>query len=210
VLGGIPQFVADNMGFVFSPLATAFDDLVGLLSPYWDAFAGWFGAVLQGIPQFVADNMGDVFNAITTAFNDLVPVLAPLWDAFAGWFQSVLAGLPQFVIDNAGDIFGGIVQAATDLVGRIATAIDPIRTLISDTFGALGSWVSSGSTPGATTQPDTGGGTVGSLSPLITIGTLIVSSEQDAVAFLQLVAETVLASSRRVQVPAAGGNPALG
>jgi hypothetical protein len=107
-------------------------------------------------------------------------------------------------------MFGGIVQQAIDLAGRIATAIDPIRTLIGDTFGAIGSWVSSGSTPGATTSPDTGGGTLGGLGPLITIGTLIVSSEQDAVAFLQLVAETVLASSRRVQVPAAGGNPALG
>lgn len=211
VLGGIPQFVGDMAGDVWAALRAAFEGLADQLAPAWDVFAGWLGAVLGGIPQFVGDNMGDVWVALSTAFGGLADTLSPLWDAFAGWFLAVLQGLPQFVIDNIGDVFGGIVQQAGDLVQRIATAIDPIRQLIADTFGNVWNWVTSGGTAvpggggGATTPPEpvpTGG--AGSTGPLISIGTVNIGSQAEMDQFLQQMADVLLASARRVSAPAPG------
>ena len=215
VLSGLPQFVADGMGFVFQALLTVFGNLVSDLAPYWDGFAQWFGSVLGGIPQFVIDHMGDVFGGLVGAFAGLVDLLSPLWDAFAGWFLGVLSGLPQFVIDNMGDVFGGVVAAASDLVGRVAGALDPLRELLANTLGNIGSWVASGgtATPGAggtggtATPPVIGGGAGG---PIVSIGSITISSEAELQNFLDLVAQAVLASANRVTPPVAGGNPVLG
>jgi hypothetical protein len=212
VLAGVPQFVGDNMGDVWAGLRAAFEGLVDQLAPSWDAFAGWLGAVVGGIAQFVIDNMGDIWAGLVGVFGGLVDVLAPAWDAFAGWFLGVLQGLPQFVIDNMGDPFGGIVQAAADLVGRIAGAIDPVRQLIADTFGNVMNWVASS---GTTAPGGTGGGTTplptgGEGGPLVSIGTLVLSSPDDYQAFIDLVSQAILQSTRRVSPPAPGANPALG
>lgn len=209
VLSGIPQFVGDMAGDVWAALRTAFDGLVDQLAPSWDVFAGWFGAILGGIPQFVGDNMGDVWAGLSTTFGGLVDTLAPSWDVFAGWFGAVLQGLPQFVLDNIGDVFGGIVDQAVALVSRIGSAIDPVRQLIADTFGNVMNWVASGGTPTPGTTGDgtgatggtggTGGGTIS--GPLVTVGTLIISNQAEADAFLQQMADAILASARRVTPP---------
>lgn len=213
VVGGIPQFVADMAGDVWAALRSAFEGLVDQLAPAWDVFAGWLGSILGGVAQFVADNLGDIWAPLTAAFGGLVDLLSPLWDAFAGWFLAILQGLPQFVIDNAGDVFGGIVQQAIDLVQRIAGAIDPIKGLIAGTFGNIGNWVGgTGTTGGGTTPtqpPPTGTGS-GITGPLVSIGTLVISSQDQADAFLDLVAQAVLASARRVSPPITGANPVLG
>lgn len=211
VLGGIPQFVGDAAGDIWAALRAAFEGLVDALAPAWDVFAGWLGSILGGIAQFVADNIGDIWGPLSAAFGGLVDLLSPLWDAFAGWFTAILQGLPQFVIDNVGDVFGGIVQQATDLVTRIGSAIDPIRELLGSTFGNIGNWIGSGgtgTTTGGITPPATGG-TGTSSGPIVSVGTIIISSQDDANAFLQLVADAVLASARRVSAPPPGTIPAL-
>lgn len=211
-LANLPGFIGDAMGNIWGGLTAAFDALVPQLAPYWDAFASWFGSILGGIPQFVVDTAGDVFGGLVALFAGLIDILSPYWDAFAGWFLSLLQGIPQFVIDNAGDVFGGIVQAAVDLAGRLGAAIDPIRILLANTFGNLGGWVASGGTPSSAGTPTDTTGTPAVTSgsgPLVSIGTLIISSQDEANAFLNLVAQAVLASARRVSVPTGGVNPVL-
>lgn len=209
VLGGIPQFVADTMGFVWEALATAFNDLVPLLAPFWDNFAQWLGSILSYLPQFVADTIGFVFGALADAFNTLIPLLAPLWDNFAQWFGSLLGYLPQFVADTAGDFFGWVVEQAAALADRVGQALEPLRQLLAETFGNVINWVTGGTTgTGGTGGTGTLPGTTFT-GPIVQIGTLIVSSQEEANAFLDLVAQAVLASAQRVSPPVAGTNPAL-
>jgi len=190
LLQGLPQFIVDAAGDIWGLLGQLFGTLVPVLAPLWDAFAVWFGAVLGGLPQFVADTIGFVFGALGQAFTDLPGFLGPLWDAFAGWFGSLLQGLPQFVADNIGNVFGALGNAFAAIGGALSTGG-------TTTVGTGG-----GGTTGGTT---TGGG-----APLVYVNTLIVGSQDEANAFLDLVAQAVLASANRVQVPTTGGNPVLG
>lgn len=232
VLAGLPQYIGDAAGDIWAALRTAFDGLVPQLAPAWDAFAGWLGAVLGGMGQFVADTIGDIWGPLRDAFYGLVDQLAPAWDAFAGWLGAVVGGIGQFIIDNMGDPLGGLVAAFYGLVDQLAPAWDAFAGWLGNVLAGLPQFVAdhigdvwgaliaafTGSTPGTTT---TGGGTpapepgpigtgTGITGPLVNIGTLVISTQEQADAFLDLVAQAVLASARRVSPPVAGSNPVLG
>lgn len=233
VLGGIPQFVGDMAGDVWAALRTAFEGLVDQIAPAWDAFAGWLGAVVGGIAQFVLDNMGDIFEPLAGAFFGLVDLLAPAWDAFAGWLGAVVGGIGQFVIDSVGDIWGGLTAAFFGLVDQLAPAWDAFASWLGNVLAGLPQFVAdhigdvwgaliaafTGSAPGTTTtggggtsQPPLSGGGVGSggiTGPLVSIGTLVIGSQAESDAFLQQMADAILAATRRVSAPPPGTIPAL-
>lgn len=198
VLGGIAQFVADNMGDLWSPLRDAFFGLVDQLAPAWDAFAGWLESVLGGLPQFVADHIGDVWGALVAAFTGSTPGTTTTTGGTTG------GGTPPPVPTGGGTPVD--VQSfinALNLLPPIFDGLVAVMTSLNEGVANLAAAIVQ------SVQAQTAGNGTGS-GPIVSIGTLVVSSQEQADAFLDLVAQAVLASANRVSPPVTGANPVLG
>lgn len=210
-LAGIPDMIT-GLGDFFGPLIAAAWEIGQRIAEAFENFINFIGGAIGGIPGLI-EGLGDIFGPLVAA---AWAVGQPVADAImnvVGFIGNAIAGIPAF-LESLGDPFQWLVTAAQALYGNIAAAIEPIKDLLANTFGNFWQWLT-----GATALPEApaGGGTGGTggvpttapTGPLISIGTMVVSSESDAQAFLQLVADAVLASARRVTPPLSGANPAL-
>jgi TP901 family phage tail tape measure protein len=205
-LAGIPDLIM-GLGDFFGPFVNAAWEIGGRLAEAFANFLDFIGTAISGIPAMI-EGLGDVFGPLVTAAWNLG---GPLGDAImnaVGFVGQAIQGIPTF-IEGLGDIFGPIVSAAYDLQDRIAAAIEPIKQLLANTFGAFWEWLTGAiqvPTGGGTGTGGTGGTTTmpGPTGPIVSVGTLIISTQAEADAFLQQVADAVLASARRVTPPATG------
>lgn len=254
----IPRLIL-GAGDIWGPLVDSAWAIGGRIAEAFGNFMTFIGESLAGIPALI-EGLGDLFGGIVTAIWNLGEPIGNALGHIFGFIGEMIAGIPD-MIAGMGDIFGGIVNAAGELYGRIAGAIEPIKQLLADTFGAFWNWLTGaitigGGGGGGGEQPAPGTGDSGALAmlqaslgpltavmigmatvfealrvsletntivltavaqgvtaggaapppsgPVVSVGTLIISSESEAQDFLNLVAEAVLASARRVTPPVSG------
>lgn len=211
-IASIPNLVA-GQGDVWEGFITAVWNIGARVAEAWGNVFSFIGEAIGGIPGLI-DSLGDIFGPLANAAWALGERIGDAIMNAIGFIGEAIGGIPA-MLEGMGDIFGGIVSAAGGLYDRIAAAIEPIKQLLSNTFGSFWQWLTGAvSVPdaGGTTGGATGGTTGGTISPagpIVAIGTLIISSQAEADAFLQQVADAVLASARRVSPPLTGANPAL-
>jgi TP901 family phage tail tape measure protein len=211
-VAGVAGWVQENADWIFTAVIDAAWNIGQGLGEAVGNFVMFIRNSIVGIATWIQENAGGIFAALADAAWAAGGPIADAVMNFIGFIGGAIGGIPA-MIANIPDIFGGIVEAAMGLAGRIGEAIEPIRTLLANTFGAFWDFLT-----GAIQLPtggDTGGGggtaplPGGTSGPIVSIGTLVIASEAEAQEFLQLVAEAVLASARRVTAPVAGTNPAL-
>jgi TP901 family phage tail tape measure protein len=215
------NFVGAALSDVLPGIITGAGDIFGaLINAAWDIgprigeafgnFLGFIGEALSGLPNFIA-GLGDLFGPFVNAAWALGNSIGDAIASVLGFIGEAIGSIPGLL--GSFDIFGGIIDQAGALLGRLGAALDPIKQYLADTFGAFWTFLTSGTLPvapaggggGGTTPLPTGGGG----GPLVYVANVNASSPEEASAFLDLVAQAVLASARRVTPPTGGANPAL-
>ncbi len=219
-LGGLmqqlPGVLAAAAGEIWQYVIGTFSTLPGLVNDIWPGILDNIGGLMQGIAGALAAAAGDVWQYVVGTFSTLPGLVNDIWPGMMDSLGGLISQLPGIFVTAAGDVWGWLVTATEAVVANIGVILDPIKGVLAAVFGAIPTWfiAAFGGSGGVTTAPPDTGGTIptggGTSGPVVSVGTLIISSEQQANDFLNLVAQAVLASSRRVSVPATGGNPVLG
>lgn len=215
-LGGLMQTIAGVLGVaagdIWQYVLGTFSALPGLVNDIWPGILDNIGGLMQSIAGALAAAAGDVWQWFVDSTWELGNRIPDAINNVLGFVGQQIGSIPD-MLRGLGDIWQPLVDGAIAVVQRIGDILGPIKQAITDIFSgiptAYGGTGGGGGSGGFGGDPGTGG-TIGTTSPLISIGTLIISSQEEADAFLNLVAQAVLASARRVTVPATGGNPALG
>lgn len=209
-LSNIPDMIA-GLGDFFGPLVNAAWEVGTRLGEAFGNFLGFIGQALSNIPNLI-EGLGDLWGPFINGAWELGTRIGEAIMNVIGFIGQVFGAIPA-MLEGMGDFFGPIINAAINLVTRLAEVLAPVAQVVQDIFNSVPEWFMNlfgGGTGGG--QPGGGGGTLpspGVGAPLVSVGTLIISSEAEAQAFLDMIAEAILASSRRVSPPVTGTNPAL-
>jgi hypothetical protein len=214
VFSAIPDLIA-GLGDLFGPFVNAAWEIGTRLGEAFVNFLTFIGEALSNIPAMIAA-LGDLWEPFVMGAWELGTRLGDALINVFTFIGQIFGEIPNMLM-GLGDIFGPIIDAAGALVGRVGEAIEPLRQLLADTFGAFWQFLTGAiQLPGGGGQPGGGGGGLptpipggGTGGPIVSIGTLIISSEAEAQAFLDQVAQAVLQSATRVTPPIGGANPAL-
>lgn len=190
----------------------AINNLIGtLVSTAVTALGSLFDNVLipgiQGLGaavtplQPVIEGVGSAFGAMGVGLTTLGAFLQPATDLFTNMAAS---------INSAADAIKNFPDVPAGLPGVSVPAVPAIQN--NNAFDdAVLNWFKQTSTQQSGAQPVSftpgGGGQSG--GPIVSIGQLIISSEAEAEAFLQRMAEAVRAAAGRVSPPVPAGQPGL-